>query len=413
MAVFSLTSWVKRTFGFAEGNTYMNGGPSYAGKDVTFSSAMALSTVYACVRLISRSIASLPCGVFEKDALGDSIKSRDSDLYTLLHDRPNADMTAFDFWQAVIACVLLWGNAYVKKTYRGTGSARVLISIEPLFPGLMTLQLNDNGSTTFVYTADGKRVEYSEDQIAHFKGFGVSGRLGLSVLSLARQSFGNAMAQEETSGRFYSNGMRPGSALKMSNTLKADQRKDIRENIVEQMEGVAKSGGTLILEGGMEYQALAIPPADAQMLESRAFSVEEICRWFGVPPSMIGHSGSATMWGTGVEQIQLAFLQFCLTPTAKSVEQEINRSIIPVTKRGTIFAEFNLEGFMRADSTGRAALYNSASQNGWMTRKEIRQKENLPFIPGSDKLTVQSALVNLEDLGKTDTSKTIEDSGKV
>lgn len=412
MAVFNLRSFVRGIFGFPEGGNTVQRTDSYSGKAVNFDSAMALATVYACVRLISQSIASLPCGLFEIDSRGDKILARDKELYRLLHDRPNADMTAFTFWQAVVACILLWGNAFVKKSYRGTGANKKLIAIEPLYPALMVLQVNEDGSATYVYTKDGKRTEYSENEISHFKGFGVSGRLGLSVLSLARETLGNAMAADESSGRLFSNGMRPGSALELDNVLKEDQRKQLRENVVNQMEGVSKTGGTIILEAGMKYKAIGIPPIDAQMLESRQFSVEEICRWFGVPPVLIGHA-NVTTWGSGVEQIVIGFQTFTLAPITVNMQQEIGRSIIPVTQRDDMFAEFNLNALNRADSAGRAALYNSASQNGWMTRQEIRRKENLPFIEGSDKLTVQSALVNLEDLGKGDLTKTIEDSGKV
>lgn len=412
MAVFSLTSWVKRAFGWPVVDNQVAVKSSYSGKTVSAETALNLSTVFACSRLFSQSVASFGGGLFEINAKGDKVAAKDQDLNRILTRRPNANMTAFTFWQAVVSNLLLWGNAYILKKYRGSGANKKLVSIEPLYPALVSIRQKENQMLVYQYTKDGIMTEYSEDEIAHFKGFSVSGFMGLSVISAGCQTFGNALATEETAGRYFANGMRPGTALKVPNTLKGDQRKQLRENIVSEMEGVAKTGGTIILEAGMEYQALGIPPADAQLLESRAFSVEEICRWFGVPPVLVGHS-NVTAWGSGVEQITLGFLNFSIGPLLENLEQQIRESIIPSEQRSTVFFDFDTSSFMRADSTGRANLYNSASQNGWMTRAEIRRRENLPFIEGSEELTVQSALTTLQNLGKSDPNKTIEDSSKV
>ena len=388
-------------------------GENYSGKNVTVTSALGLSSVWACVRLIAESIASLPCGVYEIDPKGNKVPARASELYKILHDSPNADMTAMDFWVSVVGSMLLWGNSYSLKTYRGTGAGKKLVSLEPLRPDLMVVQVKEDGRIVFVYSEPSGRTEYTEDQIMHIPAFGLSGRAGLSVIAYARNSFGSAMALEEAGGKLYSNGMRPGGALTMPGVLKEEQRNQIRKSIADQVGGVARSGGMIILEGDMKYQALSMPPEDAQMIQSRGFTVEEICRWFAVPPSMIGHTEKTTTWGTGLEQINLGFLTYTLRPYLKRIEQAIRRSLIPAGEKEKLFAEFNIEGFLRADSAGRAALYSSAAQNGWMTRQEIRQKENLPDIEGSDQLTVQSALLPLHLLGQNLAKSTIEDSGKV
>lgn len=415
MAVFTLNTFWRRAFGLRDATALSVQGDTYSGKAVNGTTALSISTVFACVRLISQSIASLPCGLYAFDAQGDKVLQKDNELYTLFHDRPNANMSAFSFWQAIVGAILLWGNAYGLKVYQGTGAKRRLISVEPLPPECVTLKQNKDGSLSYVYTdyiTSSGQKEYSENEIIHFKGFGVSGRIGLSVIAFARQSLGNALALEETSGRLYANGMRPGGALTIPNVLKQEQRDEIRKSIADQIGGVAKSGGTIILEAGMKYEPLSMPPEDAQMLESKTFSVEEICRWFGVPPVLIGHNG-VTTWGTGIEQINLGFLTYTIQPMLENIEQEVNRSGIPVDQRSKYFVEFNTTGFLRSDSAGRAALYSSGSQNGWMTRAEIRRRENLPYIEGSDELTVQSALVPLDKLGESADGKTIEDSSKV
>lgn len=397
MSIFSIASWFKRPFWLSETANYNGPSDTYSGKSVTVTTALALSTVWSCVRLISESIASLPCNVFSNDSYGDKVLARDNELYRILHKSPNADMTSFDFWQALIASRMLWGNAYCLKTFRGRGSDRKLVSIELLRPDLMSIKCHDDGRITYVYNDLYGQEEYTEDQIIHFKGFSLDGRIGLSTISYARNTFASSMAQEETSGKLFSNGMRPGGALTLPNVLKSEQREQIRASISEQVGGVSKTGGMIILEGGMTYTPLSIKPEDAQMLESRAFSVEEICRWFGVPPSLIGHTEKSTTWGTGIEQINLGFLTYTLQPIIKSIEQELKKSLF--SAGSDLFAEFSVEGFLRSDSTGRAALYSSAAQNGWMSREEIRRKENLPYVKGSEALTVQAALVPLDLLG--------------
>lgn len=395
----TIYSFIKKTFNTWNTPTALaiTGNPSV--RAVNEQNALTLATVWACVRLISESIASLPCGVFERDAEGDKIPV-ENEISRILQKSPNADMSPFNYMQAVMAQKLLWGNSYSLKHYRGSGANKKLVSLELLRPDLMSIRDNKDGSFAYLYSDPWGQKEYSEDEILHVKGFSLDGRIGLSVIAYARLTLGNSMAMEESMTQLYLNGMRPGGALSTDHILKADQRTQIRESVAEQVAGVSKTGGLIVLEAGMKYQAFTMPPADLQTLESRAFSVEEICRWFGVPPSLIGHTEKTTSWGTGLEQINIGFLTYTLTPHIKNTEQEFWRSLFSATERLKQFAEFNVEGFMRADSKGRAALYSSATQNGWMTRAEVRRKENLPYKEGSDELTVQSAQINLDDLEK-------------
>lgn len=376
---------------------------------LTPEAALTLSTVWACARLIARSFASLPCGVFENDANGDKILQRDSELYKLLKKSPNADMTPFDFWVAIIMSVLFRGNAYALKTYSG----KRLISIEPLLFDRMDVRENRDGSYSYFYHDASGIHEYYEDKIIHFKGLTSNGKMGLSVLGYAALSIGSALSMESSSSSIYQKGMTKTGVLTVDKTLTPEQRKAFKDNIAGNFSNIGKTGATLVLEGGMKFEALDITPKDLELIQSRGFSIEEICRWFGVPPVLIGHNVNTTSWGTGVEQINLAFLTYTMQPMIISIEQEMNKSLIAPADRDRLFVEFNIDSFLRADSTGRAALYSSASQNGWMKRSEIRKKENLPYVEGSDKLTVQSALVNLDDLGKDLTQGTIEDSSKV
>jgi HK97 family phage portal protein len=396
--VSKAVNWLKKSIAGAVTTLQSGygGTDSYSGKVVNVQTAMQLAAVWACVRLISETIATLPLQVYERDAKGGRTLARDHWLYTILHDQPNANMTAVEFWEAVVAQLCLWGNAYCLKTYAGSK----IISLDPLKPNLMQVKTDLNGDLIYLYTTSKGVKTYTEAEVWHIKGFGIDGLIGLSPVSYARNSLGSSISADEASGKVFANGLRAGGALKMGQILNAAQRKEIRESLAEQLAGTSNTGKLMVLEGGAEYQPLSMNPEDAQMLGTRAFHVEEICRWFRVPPFMIGHSEKSTSWGTGLEQQMIGFLTFALRPYLSRIEQGIKKSLLPPAERTRFHSEFSLEGLMRADSAGRAALYASAAQNGWMTRNEIRELENWPPVEGGNELTVQSNLVPLSLLGK-------------
>lgn len=376
--------------------TMFLGVDSYAGKPVTPDRALQLATVWSCVRLLSETIATLPLGVFEKNDEGHKQAAIGHPLYKLLHDQPNADFTAVEFWEGVVACLCLWGNAYAEKS-TSAGEIRALTLLRP---ECMTVDRDENGALRYTYTGDGERRVYREGSIFHVRGFGAGLDTGLSPIAFARQTLGTAMAADEAAAKMFANGVRPTGVLTIDQVLKAEQREQLKKAIVEPMAGSANAGGIFTLEAGMKFQPITMNPEDAQMLETRAFHVEEICRWFRVPPFMIGHSEKSTSWGTGLEQQMIAFLTFALRPYLARIEQAVKRQLLSPVERLRFFAEFNLEGLLRADSQGRAALYNTFAQNGINTRNEIRARENLPPMPGGDVLTVQSNLVPLDQLGR-------------
>lgn len=384
----------------------VGGSDSYSGEVVNQQTAMQIATVWACIRLIAETIATLPMIMYERDAKGGRNVARDHWLYRLLHDQPNANMTAVEFWECVVSQLCLWGNAYVLKTYMGNR----IVSLDPLKPSLMQVKTDVNGDLFYVYTTASGLKTFTEKEIWHVKGFGIDGLVGLSPVSYARNSLGAAIATDRASGKLFANGMRAGGALTMAGILLPEQRKQIRESMAEQLAGTANTGKLMVLEGGSTYQSLSMNPDDVQMLETRAFQVEEICRWFRVPPFMIGHSEKSTSWGTGLEQQMIGFLTFALRPYLTRLEQGIKKNLLPPPDRVKFFGEFSIEGLMRADSAGRAALYSSGGQNGWMTRNEIRELENRPPVTGGDELTVQSNLMPITLLGKTTPDKVAKDA---
>ncbi|WP_156899513.1 phage portal protein [Pleomorphomonas koreensis] len=357
-----------------------------SGKSVTPDSAMQLSTVWACIRLIAETAATLPLITYRRGANNARSAATDHPLYALLHDSPSADYTAVEFWEFVLVCLGLWGNAYAEKEFIG----KRLVALTPLRCDLMNVERNRDGERIYRYSDPrGQRV-LRENEVFHVRGFGTGGLVGLSPISFARQSMGTATAAEEHAGKMFANGFRPSLILKMSQILTAPQRKDLRENIIEPLSGSMNAGGVFLAEAGMDPVPVGMNPDDAQFLETRQFHVEELCRWFRVPPFMIGHTQKSTSWGTGLEQQMIGFLTFSLRPYLKRVEQAISRSLIPPAERGGIFAEFSVEGLLRTDSAARATFYQIMVSNGIYTRNEVRAFENMPPLPGGDALTVQA-----------------------
>lgn len=366
-----------------------------AGKSVTPDTALSLSTAWACVRLLSETIGTLPLGVYARQG-EDKAPVRDHALYEMLHDSPNADQTAAEFWEGMVACLGLWGNGYAEKGFMGSR----LVSLTPLRPDLMRVYRDESGRRKYRYSdPKGQRV-LDEDAVFHLRGFGVGGDTGLSPISYARQTMGTALAADEVAAKFFGSGLQLSGFIDSGQPkLRPDQREDIAK-LFERFMGSSNAGKLMVLEAGMKYLPLGMNPEDAQLLATRAFHVEEICRWFRVPPFMVGHTEKTTSWGTGLEQQMIGFLTFSLRPYLTRIEQAVKKQLIAPAERKTLSVEFNLEGLLRADSQGRAALYSTFAQNGISSRNEIRARENLARREGGDSLTVQSNLLPLDQLGQ-------------
>jgi len=371
-------------------------GDASTGVTVTVDFTLQLSAAWACIRLLSETIATLPCNFYQRGVDGDRETATTHVLYELLHNQPNADMSAVAFWQAYVTSLLTHGNAYAELIF---GAGR-LIAIHFLIPARVMRRPLSSGAIQWTYTElSGDTRVIPENRMWHTPAFSLDGRCGLSPIKYGAQVFGAALAADESSGALFANGMRPSGVLKTDKILNPKQRDDMRVNVVQKFSGVRNTGQTMLLEAGMAYQQLTLPPEDAQLLQTRSFSVEEICRWYGVPPIMVGHSEKVTAWGTGIEQIVIGFLTFSLRPLLARLEQSIRRSLIAPAERTKYFAEFAVEGLLRADSAARSAFYSTMVQNGVMTRNEVRRLENQPRVEGGDVITVQSNLIDILKLG--------------
>jgi HK97 family phage portal protein len=366
-----------------------------AGVPVNDSSAMKLAAFWACVRLIASSIGSLPLPVYRRGRDGEPVAARDSALYKVLHESPNADQTPVDYLEFLAISLLLRGNHFARKLKEGNR----LIGLEPIRPDIVTVRRCDDGAIGYRWTWQGERFDLTDEDVFHVRGFGGGPLGGLSVISHARESLGLAIAADQAAASVFRNGAHPSGALRFKEWLPEDKRAEYRALVEQQFAGALNTGRPFVLEGDAQWEAISLKADDAQLLESRGWSVEEICRWFGVPPFMIGHNEKTTSWGTGIEQMLLGFQKFTLMPYLRRIEQAIRKQLLsPAERSQGLFAEFNVEGLLRADSLARARYYQLMTQIGAMTRNEVRAKENLPPIEGGDVVTIQAQYVSLEDL---------------
>ncbi|WP_416065408.1 phage portal protein [Rhizobium sp. ZK1] len=381
---------------------------TWSGKATSPDAVLQLATAWACIRLNARTMSSLPLKVHSKKT-GEVDTSHV--LYPLLHDTPNADQTAMEFWEGIYACLNLRGNAYAEKVFSGD----TLIALDPMDPDCTTVYRSYDGARRYRYTNQktGVQSDWGEDKVFHLRGFGAGGMMGLSPIEYGRQTLGTALAADEVAGRTFGEGLHiSGFAEDQPGAKTTQEQREQLVSLFDKFSGSKRTGKVMPLPPGFSFKALNMNPEDAQLLQTRGFHVEEICRWFGTFPILIGHAAQGqTMWGTGVEQINLAWLTLYLGPELQRVEQAIEKQLMTPEQRTKAYVEHNVDALLRADSAGRAAIMSVQAQNGLKTRNELRKKENDPPLPGGDILTVQSNLVPLEMLGKIPAAPTPDGFG--
>lgn len=354
-----------------------------AGVMVTNTSALSLSAVYACTSLLSGTISSLPLQVFRTDSNGYRRVFREHPLYALLHDAPNYDQTSLDFLDGFSTAIELRGNGLAAKKL-GTGGR--IIALRPIHPDAWTVKRLESGVLEYRWTEDGRRSFVGTDRdVLHVRGPGGDPLGGLSTLAAGHKTLAAAMHADNAAAKMFENGLKPSSVIKFKDWLTPEQRTLAHNQLVDKYMGAMNAGKPFVAEGGVEYQNLSITPEDAQMLETRGFNVEEICRFFGVPPVMIGHSGGSTAWPTSVEQQVLVFQKFTLRRRLKRIEKAMMQQLLtPQDRADGVIIEFNLDGLLAGDSASRAAFYGQGLRNGWMTINEVRGRENLPAVEGGN-----------------------------
>jgi HK97 family phage portal protein len=349
-------------------------GRNLGGGPVNPQTTLGLSTAWACIGLKSELVGSMGCGVYSKSSTGGRVSRDDHWLYDLLHESPNADQTPFDFWAGQTASIDLWGNSYALIERLG----QRVTSLLRVHPAQME-PFRKDGVKMYRYRDRGRTEELPAEKVFHIKGMNFGGDVGLSAVEFGRKTIGAALAANRVANSAFSNGLQVSGLMETGGDM---------------------AGKVLPLEKDFKFVPLTMKPADAQLLESRRWDVEEMCRWFGMLPVLIGHAAQGqTMWGSGIEQLLLGWQTLRLNPLLRRIEQETRKQLLPVAERRKVYPEFNREAGLAADSAARAALYSAFGQNGVMDRNEMRSRENLDHRDGGQFLTVQSNLVRLDQLG--------------
>ena len=362
---------------------YMGG--SSAGKVVTERTAMQMTAVYACVRILSEAVAGLPLNLYRRTGDGGKEKAIDHPLYLLLHDEPNPEMSSFVFRETLMTHLLLWGNAYAQIIRKGKGE---IVALYPLMPNKMQVNRDDSEQLYYLYQKSTDEVPKSKDfyvrlepsDVLHIPGLGFDGLVGYSPIAMAKNAIGLAIATEEYGSKFFANGAAPSGVLEHPGTLKDPAK--IRESWMSQFGGSGNSGKIAVLEEGLKYTPISISPEQAQFLETRKFQINEIARIFRVPPHMVGDLDKSSF--SNIEQQSLEFVKYTLDPWVVRWEQSIQRTLLSPSEKKSYFVKFNVEGLLRGDYQSRMNGYAIARQNGWMSANDIRELENLDRIPAEE-----------------------------
>lgn len=378
-------------------------GGSTSGKRVNERSAMQMTAVYSCVRILSEAVASLPLHFYEITKDGNKVKATDHPLYFLLHDEPNPEMTSFVFRETLMAHLLLWGNAYAQIIRNGKGE---VFALYPLMPDRMTVERDAEGQLYYEYrtvsedspTVKGGTVILNPSDVMHIPGLGFDGLVGYSPIAMAKNAIGLGIAAEEYGSKFYANGAAPSGVLEHPGTIKDPSR--VRESWNSTFGGSSNSHKVAVLEEGMKYTPISVSPNEAQFLETRKFQINEIARIFRVPPHMVGDLEKSSF--SNIEQQSLEFVKYTLDPWVSRWEQNMSRALLTPEEKKKYFIKFNVDGLLRGDYQSRMNGYATARQNGWMSANDIRELENLDRIPaeqGGDLYLINGNMTKLEDAG--------------
>ncbi len=381
--VTRLLSPTPKAFNFGPADNFWYepiGGSTTSGVSINPQTAMAISTVYACVRIISGTLAMLPLVVHQRLPTGGKERATQHPLFEILHTQPNVRQTSFQFREMMMMHALLRGNGYAEIIPGARGFADQLL---PLNPDRVRPFLANDETIHYEYQAPSGRTKiFLQDEVFHIANLSDDGVKGLSTVALARNSFGLAKATEEHGSRHFSQGQVPAATLETAGKLSTEAQDRLRDNWKDIHGGVRNTGSIAILEEGLTFKPMAMSNEDSQFLETRMFQVEEIASWFGVPLSLLQHTEKSTSWGTGITELTLGFVKFTMQPWFTRWEQEIQQDLI--LDPDLFFAEFVLEGLLKGDPKTRSQFYNIMIRTGVFTRNEVRIIENLNPLDGLD-----------------------------
>lgn len=350
-----------------------------SGMRVSADSAMRLTAVYACVRILSETMASLPFVLYRTDASGGKVRVTDHWLYRLFARRPNRFQNPFEWREMMQGHLALRGNAYNRIVSNARGEITELV---PIHPDRIRIEILPGGEFRYRITdRDGRESVLPRGEVWHLRGLSSDGLLGMSPIEIARESVGMALAAQDYGARFFANDAKPtGGWIEFPGSFKDAEAKKVFRESYQQAQSGANRGKVLVLENGMKFHEVGVTNRDAQFLELRKFQITDIARLFRVPPHMIGDLDRATF--SNIEQQSLEFVMHTMTPWAERWEASIEAELLPDDEG--LEVEFDFANLMRGDAASRAGYYQSGIQNGWLTRNEARLAENLNPLEGLD-----------------------------
>ena len=378
-------------------------GPTTSGKTVNEFTAMQTTAVYSCVRILAEAVASLPLHVYRYKENGKE-RVYNHHLYHILHNEPNTEMSSFVFRETLMSHLLIWGNAYAQIIRDGAGR---VVALYPLLPNKMTVSRDKNGEIYYIYTTtsdenpnfkDYGSVVLRKQDVLHIPGLGFDGLVGYSPIAMAKNAVGMTIATEEYGASFFANGANPGGVLEHPGVLK--DPKKVRDSWNEVYRGTANAHKIAVLEEGMKYQQIGIPPEEAQFLETRKFQINEIARLYRIPPHMVGDLEKSSF--SNIEQQSLEFVKYTLDPWVIRWEQAMQRSLLLPKEKQEFFIRLNVDGLLRGDYQSRMNGYSVARQNGWLSANDIREMEDMNPIPdeeGGNLYLINGNMTKLKDAG--------------
>lgn len=378
-------------------------GRTTSGKNVNEMTALQTTAVYACVRILAEAIASLPIHVYKHT---DEGKEQDVNhqLYYLLHDEPNPDMTSFVFRETLMSHLLIWGNAYAQIIRDGRGQ---VLALYPLLPDRVSVKRDDKGELYYVYQRseednpnfkDKGNIILKKSEVLHVPGLGFDGLIGYSPIAMAKNAVGMTLATEEYGASFFANGANPGGVLEHPGILKDPSK--VRDSWNQVYQGTNNSHKVAVLEEGMSYKTIGIPPNEAQFLETRKFQINEIARLYRIPPHMVGDLEKSSF--SNIEQQSLEFVKYTLDPWVVRFEQAFQKALLLPDEKKNYFIKFNVDGLLRGDYQSRMNGYAIGRQNGWLSTNDIRRLEDMNPLSkeeGGDLYLVNGNMTKLEDAG--------------
>lgn len=377
------------------GGRYFPFGRTWSGKSVTERSAMQTTAVYACVRIIAETVASLPLHVYEYTSSGKE-RVYTHPLYRILHDIPNPEMNSFIMREVMMSHLLLWGNSYSQIIRNGRGD---ITALYPLMPEKMTVDRGADGKLYYKYNSDKQgSFVFGKDEVFHIVGLGFDGLIGHSPIAIAKNAIGLSIAAEEYGSSFFSNSGTPSGVLEHPGVLKEPEK--VRDAWNKAYGGSGNAHKVAVLEEGMKFNPISINPQEAQFLETRKFQVNEICRIFRVPPHMIADLEKSSF--NNIEQQSLDFVTNTIRPWLVRIEQSIFQQLLNESEQEKYFAKFNVDGLLRGDFQSRMNGYAVGRQNGWLSANDIRELEDLNRIPaeeGGDRYLCNGNMVDIRDAG--------------